>query len=45
MNLVEYIDLTREGDILVLAVGSGLTEFGQYLSVPSSSTLDWALTA
>ena len=45
MNLVGYVDPARGGDILVPAVGSGLTEFGQHISVPCSSILDWASTA
>ena len=31
--------------MLVLAVGSGLTEFDQHLLVLSSSIIDWALSA
>ena len=45
MNLVEYVDPALGSDKLVPAVGSGLTEVGQNLLVPSYSTLDRALNA
>ena len=44
-NLVGYVRPARGGDILVPAVGPGLTEFSQHLLVTSFKRFDWALAA